>query len=152
MKIRNALLCLVGLTSLLAWGQNNPKTNANVARGKYLVTQIGLCQDCHTPRDQKGEYVQSKWLEGAPIGFNPSIEMPWAGTAPPLAGLDGWTDPQILKFLTTGVDRDGKNPRPPMPSYRFNNADAKAVVAYLRSLKSSNAPVAEKSSTETGNQ
>ena len=152
MKIRNALLCLVGLTSLLAWGQNSGKTNANVARGKYLVTQIGLCQDCHTPRDQKGEYIQSKWLEGAPIGFSPSVEMPWAGTAPPLAGLEGWTDPQIMKFLTTGIDRDGKNPRPPMPAYRFNNADAKAVVAYLRSLKSPGSPVTEKSAPKTSMQ
>jgi mono/diheme cytochrome c family protein len=61
--------------------------------------------------------------------------MPWAGTAPPLAGLEGWTDQQAVKFLTTGIDKDGKNPRPPMPEYRFNRDDAASIVAYLRSLK-----------------
>jgi mono/diheme cytochrome c family protein len=141
MKITVAVVCLAGLTVISGWAQtgskprSNSKPNPAVQRGKYLVTQVGLCQDCHTPRDQKGAYIQQKWLQGAPIMFSPSVEMPWAGTAPPIAGLEGWSDPQILKFLATGVDRDGKHPRPPMPEYRFNNADAKAVAAYLRSLK-----------------
>lgn len=139
MKITVLAVCLAGLT-VLGWTQTGAKppiskSNPTIQRGKYLVTQIGLCQDCHTPRDQKGAYVQEKWLQGAPIMFNPAVEMPWAGTAPPLAGLDGWSDQQIVKFLTTGIDRDGKHPRLPMPEYRFNSTDAKAVAAYLRSLK-----------------
>lgn len=143
MKITVAIVCLVGLTVISGWAQTASKSESNsksklnptVQRGKYLATQVGLCQDCHTPRDQKGAYIQEKWLEGAPIMFNPAVEMPWAGTAPPLAGLDGWSDQQITKFLTTGIDRDGQHPRPPMPEYRFNSADAKAIAAYLRSLK-----------------
>jgi mono/diheme cytochrome c family protein len=155
MKITVAVLCLAGLTAISGWAQSGSKSqsasksNSIAQRGKYLTTQVGLCQDCHTPRDQKGAYIQDKWLEGAPIMFNPTVEMPWAGTAPPLAGLDGWTEKQIVKFLTTGVDRDGKHPRPPMPEYRFNNADATAIAAYLRSLKSATA--AEKpASTKSG--
>ena len=152
MKITVLAVCLAGLTVVSGWAQtgqkpSTSKSNPTLLRGKYLVTQIGLCQDCHTPRDQKGAYIQEKWLQGAPIMFNPAVEIPWAGTAPPLAGLDGWSDKQIIKFLTTGVDRDGKHPRPPMPPYRFNNADARAVAAYLRSL-SSTTPT-EKQSTTT---
>jgi hypothetical protein len=115
--------------------QKSTKSGGNAVRGKYLATQTGLCQDCHSPRDQQGQYVQEKWLQGAPIMFTPSIEIPWAGTAPPIAGLEGWTDEQAIKFLTTGIDKDGKHPRPPMPEYRFNRTDATDVVAYLRSLK-----------------
>ncbi len=157
MKITIAAVCLAGVVAISAGAQIGAKPNSTsnsnptVQRGKYLATQVGLCQDCHTPRDQKGAYIQEKWLEGAPIMFNPAVEMPWAGTAPPLAGLDGWSDQQITKFLTTGVDRDGKRPRPPMPEYRFNNVDAKAIAAYLRSLKPATAGAErQKSSSKTG--
>lgn len=157
MKITAAVVCLAGLTAISGCAQTgskpqpSSKSSPSVQRGKYLVTQIGLCQDCHTPRDQKGGYVQEKWLEGAPIMFNPTVEMPWAGTAPPLAGLDGWTNQQIVKFLTTGIDRDGKRARPPMPEYRFNNADAQAVAAYLRSLKPATAAEKLPTSAKSGN-
>jgi hypothetical protein len=59
--------------------------------------------------------------------------MPWANTAPEIAGLPGWKDEQIVTFLMTGK-LDGKEPNPPMPGYRFSAVDARAVVAYLRSL------------------
>ena len=72
--------------------------------------------------------------------FSRTIEIPWVGTAPPIAGLEGWTDQQAITFLTTGIDKDGKRPRPPMPEYRFNRTDAADVVAYLRSLKQSPRP------------
>jgi mono/diheme cytochrome c family protein len=157
MKITVALLCLAGLTAISGAAQTGskpkPNSTSNPAfqRGKYLTTQIGLCQDCHTPRDQKGAYVQEKWLQGAPIMFNPAVEIPWAGTAPPIAGLEGWSDPQILKFLTTGIDRDGKRARPPMPEYRFSKEDAKAVAAYLRSLNASSADKQPSLSKSGGN-
>lgn len=129
--VLSAVVCL----SLSAMAQQSSKPAGNVARGKYLVTQVGMCVDCHSPRDQKGQLIEEKALQGAPIMFNPAVEMPWAGTAPPIAGMDGWTDAQAVKFLTTGVDKDGKRPRPPMPPYRFSRSDAAAVLAYLRSLK-----------------
>ena len=128
-------LCAVVCLSMSAMAQKSTKSSGNAVRGKYLATQTGLCQDCHSARDEKGQYLQEKWLQGAPIMFTPSIEIPWAGTAPPIAGLEGWTDQQAITFLTTGVDKDGKRPRPPMPEYRFNRTDAADVVAYLRSLK-----------------
>jgi mono/diheme cytochrome c family protein len=133
--VRVFALCAVVCLSLSAMAQTKTKSSGNAVRGRYLATQTGLCQDCHSPRDEKGQYIQEKWLHGAPIMFTPSIEIPWAGTAPPIAGLEGWTDQQAIKFLTTGIDKDGKHPRPPMPEYRFNRADATDVVAYLRSLK-----------------
>jgi hypothetical protein len=31
-------------------GQNNK----DIARGKYLVEEVAMCQECHTPRDASG--------------------------------------------------------------------------------------------------
>ena len=134
------VLCAVVSLSGTLLAQKAP--SSKVERGKYLVNRVGMCIDCHSPRNEKGEYIREKSLQGAPIMFSPAVEMPWAGTAPPIAGLEGWTDQQAIKFLSTGVDKDGKNPRPPMPEYRFNREDAASIVAYLRSLKQS--PAAEK--------
>lgn len=108
---------------------------AQVKRGEYLVENIGMCADCHTPFNEKGEPVKEKHLQGAPLMFKPTVPIPgWAERSANIAGLKGWTDAEAIKFLTTGVDPNGKTPGPPMPRYRFNKADAAAIVAYLRSL------------------
>jgi len=39
-----------------------------------------------------------------------------------------------VKFLMTGVAYNDLPGRPPMPQYRFNQEDASAIVAYVRSL------------------
>lgn len=142
MRVRHFLtICFLACLATVAMAQNASKPNpSNVARGKYLVNNVGMCADCHSARDQKGAFVEEKWLQGSPLMFQPTVEMPWAGTAPPIAGMEGWTDQQAIRFLTTGVDKDGKQPRPPMPEYRFNKADAAAIVAFLRSLKQAAAP------------
>jgi|GEM_PF-432261 Cytochrome c. len=105
-----------------------------VERGRYLVNSVGLCADCHTPRNERGEFVQELWLEGAALGFAPTVPMPWAPAAPPIAGLRAMTDDEAKTFLTTGVRPNGTKPLPPMPEYRFSESDAEAVVAYLRTL------------------
>lgn len=108
---------------------------AKIARGKYLVNGVGLCEDCHTPRDDHGQFIAAKYLQGAPIGFKPIAPMPvWADKAPVIAGLPGWSDGAAIKFLMTGIAYNDLPARPPMPAYRFNREDAEAVLAYLRSL------------------
>jgi len=130
---KSVLVALVASLLPLAAAQKHSSSAAN-PRGKYLVEGIGLCADCHTPRDQKGEPIKSQWLMGAPIMFKPTVSMPWADQAPQIAGLPGWTKEAAIKFLTTGIAYNGYPARPPMPQYRFNRADAEAVVAYLKAL------------------
>jgi len=106
-----------------------------VARGRYLVESVAMCGDCHSPRDGKGEFIQAQWMQGAPLEFKPTVPMPvWVDTAPNIAGLSGWEKDAAIKFLMTGVGRNGLPVRPPMPQYRFNVQDAQAIVAYLRAL------------------
>ena len=108
--------------------------DARIALGRHLVEDIGLCADCHTPRQADGSFDRSRWLQGAPLGFAPTAPMPWAPAAPGIAGLPTLTDAHVLRLLTTGERPDGTRPLPPMPAYRLTADEAEAVVAYLRSL------------------
>jgi mono/diheme cytochrome c family protein len=106
-----------------------------IARGKYLVEKAGLCGDCHTPTDEKGEPVKEQWLKGATLGFKPNEPVPgWADKAPNIAGLPGLEKDAAIKLLMTGIGSNSLPSRPPMPQYRFNMQDAQAIVAYLKSL------------------
>src|SRR5215831_4986026 len=70
-----------------------------IARGKYLVDQVGMCADCHSPRDEKGEFIKEKYLKGTVLFFKPIVPMPiWADKSPNIAGLPGWEDAAAIKF------------------------------------------------------
>jgi len=69
-------LFLLVVTSLLA---APPTPAAKIDRGKYLVENVGMCGDCHTPHNEKGEPIREKWLQGSPLAFKPTVPMPvWA--------------------------------------------------------------------------
>jgi mono/diheme cytochrome c family protein len=105
-----------------------------LARGRYLVERVGMCADCHSPRDQKGQFIRGQELAGAALGFAPTVPMPWSPAAPPIAGLPSLTETQAIAFFQDGKRPDGTTPLPPMPTFRFDAADAAAVTAYLKSL------------------
>ncbi len=126
---------LFGTQILLRAETAAPADSPLVKRGQYLVNSIGLCADCHSPRNQKGEFIREQWLMGAPLGFTPSVPMPaWSPAAPPIAGLASFSDREAITFFMTGKRPDGSMPRPPMPEFRLNEDDAAAVTAYLKSL------------------
>jgi mono/diheme cytochrome c family protein len=107
-----------------------------IEHGKYLVHQAAMCTDCHTPRNEKGGFIESKHLTGAPIGFKPLGPMPWTPVAPGIAGLpDGYKGEDMIRFLMTGVRPNGTSALPPMPSYRLSREDAEAIATYLQSLQ-----------------
>ncbi len=98
---------------------------AIVARGEYLVGAAGQCSDCH-----------GAGLGGGPNQIPGQPGVAWAATVPSLVGLSMFaSDTQAVTFFESGLLPDGSKARPPMPQYRFNEADAQAIVAYLRSLK-----------------
>lgn len=130
-----ALGCGVCFNVLAASEAPNSAAAARLLRGEYLVEKIGLCADCHSPRNQRGEFIRESYLGGAPLPFAPTVPMPaWGATAPAIAGLPSMDDAQAVTFLTTGIRPDGSLPRPPMPAFRFSEEDARAVVAYLRAM------------------
>lgn len=136
------LSCLVGLSLLGipakgqdAQGGGDRASKDILARGKYIVEGVAMCSQCHTPHDNAGSPDRGKWLQGAPVWLMPAMPISdWPLKAPRLAGLLPGSDADVITLLTTGVWRDGRRPRPPMPQFRMSRADAEAVAAYLKSL------------------
>ncbi len=107
-----------------------------VERGRYLVERVAMCGECHTPRREDGTLDRDRWLEGGPIPVHaPAFATHWAIVAPRIAGLTAYTDEQAIRLLTSGIARSGRMLRPPMPTFRLSGEDARAVIAYLRSLR-----------------
>jgi mono/diheme cytochrome c family protein len=143
----SAVVALVSLAGAVGYpaGYSAPRAGssssaagakARLEHGRYLVERVGLCGDCHTPMNEKGEPIAEKALQGAPVVFKPLVPIPnWAEYAPPIAGLARFSDEQAITFLTTGKNPEGKLAAPPMPPFRFSREDAAAILAYLRSLK-----------------
>jgi mono/diheme cytochrome c family protein len=111
-----------------------------IERGHYLVHRVGLCIDCHSPRNEKGEFIAEKHLTGAKLDFVATIPIPWMPVAPKIAGLPaGFTADDMVHFLMTGERPNGRGAAlPPMPPYRMDRADAEAVTAYLKSITPAN--------------
>jgi mono/diheme cytochrome c family protein len=147
-----ALFCLPGV--MKAQAQDRPQahgkaqaadsaTNAggDVARGRYLVENVAMCGQCHTPRDANSVLDRSHWLEGAAVPWMPSqAQANWPLLAPRIGGTPPAPDADMIKLLTTGIWTDGKMLRFPMMPFRMSEADARAVVAYLKAPSAWNGP------------
>ena len=120
-------------------GRGAREENAALIRhGDYLVNRVVLCGDCHTPLDDRGRPDASRRLQGGPLPIRPKKETEgWADRAPDItrSGLAGkWGEAGLTKFLMTGRDPEGEKAHPPMPAFRLNERDARAITLYLKSL------------------
>ena len=114
-----------------------------LARGRYLVTTVMACGNCHTPKDATGRPIAGKELAGGGI----TIDIPpFAATAPNITpdretGIGSWSDAEIVRAITHG-ERPARGPLAGKPlavmASNFFKAllprDVDAIVAYLRSL------------------
>ena len=117
---------------------------ADAARGEYLVV-IMECGGCHTAGALRGQRRQDRDLAGSEVGLGytdadgrPGAVFPPNLTSDPETGLGKWSDQQILDAFRHGRRPDGRmlSPAMPWPAYgsRLTEADAWAIVAYLRTL------------------
>ena len=136
-KQLSGIVLLIVTVVFSASAQETKNTSASqFTRGKYLVERVGMCADCHSPRNERGQFLKEQWLAGSPLGFKPTVPVPgWVEVAPGIAGLPGWNEKDAIAFLSTGKGLNGKVAGPPMPEFRFAQSDAAAVVAYLKSLR-----------------
>lgn len=115
---------------------STPAATGDVARGRYITHSVAMCIQCHTPRNADGTLDETRLFQGAAIPMeSPFRGQEWAIQAPAIAGLAGFNQEDELSLLTTGHRRDGHMPKPPMPPFRLTPDDARAVIAYLRSLR-----------------
>src|ERR1700720_1593496 len=141
---RVMLVCVVVVSGLIVTSSNAfqkrfalpaPPTKSDVERGRYLVEEVAKCSECHTPRKPNGELDEAAWLRGAPIWIQPVTRLSsMADQARALAGLPSFTDAQAEKVLEDGTGPNGEELRAPMHIYHLAPADARAIVAYLKSL------------------
>lgn len=133
----SALFLTVALAVSIGPAKSSTRSpdTAEIERGRYLVEEVAKCAECHTPRDARGQLDQHAWLQGAPIWIMPVKPNPnWATRAPALAGFPSFTEEQGERVLEKGTGPEGETLRPPMHIYHMNPEDAKAIIAYLRSL------------------
>lgn len=143
----NVALLLVGALCSLCTAQTpqtadkTHKATANskdpaISRGEYIVENLAVCTQCHTPRDSAGRPERTHWLEGAPLWLQSAEPTEnWPLRAPRIGGALPGTDDEMITLLTTGIWRTKTYLRPPMPQFRMTRQDAESVVAYLKSVK-----------------
>src|SRR5262245_5377101 len=111
---------------------------ARLERGLYVVNVSG-CLVCHTPLTAAGSPDMSRLgagglevrVPGLGVWRSPNI------TPDRESGIGSWTDDQILDAIRIGVRPDGKRLLPIRPYafyHRMTDADARAVVVYVRAL------------------
>ena len=132
-------IALTTLFVLASCATVRSEENSGVARGEYLV-KIMHCGGCHTPGALAGRPDFTRALGGSDTGIRvPGVGIVYAPnlTSDPETGLKQWSDEQIIRALKYGERPDGRRlvPVMPWPSYSgLNDADAAALVAYLRTL------------------
>jgi len=104
--------------------------------GAYLAGPLGHCLACHTPMTDKGPDMKSLGAGGHPFSGPWGVSVSRNITSHE-TGLKNWTDAEIARAIREGRSRDGSVLRPPMAYAWYRNiddADMKALIAYLRSL------------------
>ena len=146
-------LIIIGIVGLVCYVRyvlpdvGNPEkisiesTAERIARGKYLANSVCVCMDCHSTRDWNkfsGPLVAGTLGKGGEK-FDQKFGFPglyYAKNITPFA-LKDWTDGEILRSITSGVNKQGKAlfPVMPHPNYgKLDRDDLFSIIAYLRSL------------------
>ena len=117
------------------------RTPERIARGKYLANNVAVCMDCHSTRDwtlYAGPIAEGNFGGGGEV-FNKEMGFPGNFYAPNITphALGDWTDGELLRAITTGVNKEGKALFPVMGYHRFGQMDREdiySIIAYLRTL------------------
>ncbi len=116
-------------------------TAERIERGRYLANAVMLCMDCHAVRDfSKFSGPPTPGTLGAGGDrFDQNMGFPgvfYAKNITP-AGIGRYTDGELYRVITTGVNKDGKAMFPIMPYLYYGKMDPEdiySVIAYIRSL------------------
>lgn len=116
-------------------------TPEKVQHGEYLANHVTLCMDCHSTRDWtkfSGPMIAGTNGKGGER-FDQKMGFPgifYSKNITP-ANIKDWTDGEIFRAITTGVDKDGNALFPVMPYHYYGKMDKEDIydiIAYLRTL------------------
>ncbi|MEO8710490.1 MAG: cytochrome c [Parafilimonas sp.] len=116
-------------------------TPERIKRGEYLANHVNLCVDCHSQRDYSywsGPLVPGTLGRGGEA-FTEDQGFPGKFYARNISQshLANWTDGEIYRTITTGVDKNNKALFSVMPWDNFGRMDPediKDIIAYIRTL------------------
>ena len=105
--------------ALLAMPATGAVAETPVERGRYLVTTIAACGNCHTPRDAAKKPVARGELSGGFEFEDPGLGQIVGTNITPDAetGIGQWSEAEIVTALRDGKRPDGTLIRPPMPCF-----------------------------------
>jgi hypothetical protein len=118
------------------------RTAERIQHGKYLANHVTICIDYHSPRDwtkYSGPVIAgAEGMGGADFGKAEGLPATlYAKNITPYK-LNNWTDGELIRLITSGVNKDG-NVIFPLMDYpalsHLSEEDLYSIVAYIRSLK-----------------
>ena len=117
-------------------------TPARIERGKYLANHVTVCIDCHSTRDWtkfSGPLVLGTEGKGGEM-FDQSVGLPGTYISKNITpfNLKDWTDGEIFRAITCGVEKKGKALFPIMPYINYGGMDREdvySIIAYIKTLK-----------------
>lgn len=116
-------------------------TPERIQKGQYLANHVAVCMDCHSARDWSVfAGPLSGNLGGGGERFGKEMGFPGTIYAPNITpyNIGSWTDGEVLRAITAGVDKQGKALFPVMPYHYYSQmdtADVYSIIAYIRTLK-----------------
>jgi mono/diheme cytochrome c family protein len=118
-------------------------TPERVAHGKYLAHAVAACMDCHSTRDWSkfaGPLMEGTLGKGGEV-FPEEFGFPGTFYSKNITpyGIGTWTDGELFRAITSGVNKDGVALFPVMPHAAYGKLDREDIydiIAYLRSLPS----------------
>jgi mono/diheme cytochrome c family protein len=115
------------------------RAQAPVERGKYLVNTILTCQNCHTPKGERGAPVFERDLSSGLSWDEPPFKVTASNvTQDKETGIGNWSNADIEKALRKGERPNGVRLAAIMPSDFYEimtQSDMSAVIAYLKTVK-----------------
>ena len=113
-----------------------PDSSDPVKRGAFLV-RIAGCKDCHTPMNDKGEFLPNMELGGGQIFDGPWGRVASANLTPDPSGIPYYDEPLFLQALRTGYVRARPlNQIMPWRHYGgMTDDDLHDIFMYLKSVK-----------------
>jgi mono/diheme cytochrome c family protein len=118
--------------------QSDPGQSAEWNRGAYLVTGLGHCGGCHTPKNSFGADKSKQELQGGKLDNWIAPDL----TSNPRIGLGDWSVDDIAEFLASGRNAHaaagGAMADVISHSTSFiSDADRRAIAVYLKSQPAS---------------
>lgn len=117
-------------------------TPEKIERGRYLANNVSMCMDCHSERNWMlfsappvpGTEGRGGDIFDKNMGFPGTIHV--KNITP--AAIGDWTDGEIARAITMGLNKKGEALFPVMPYFNLNKLtqeDLESIIAYIRTLK-----------------